>query len=41
MTPMALNERPVWGQLVEAATQGTEINETAHAMSAMTGTTTP
>jgi len=38
---MPLNERLIWGQLVEAATQGTEINETTHVMSAMTDTITP
>lgn len=40
-TAMPLNERLIWGQLVEAATQGTEINETTHVMSAMTDTITP
>ena len=38
---MPLNERPMWGQLVEAATQGTEIKETAHARSGTTVTMTP
>ena len=40
-TTMPLNERPMWGQLVEAATQGTEINENSHARSGTTVTMTP
>ena len=40
-TTMPLNERSMWGQLVRAASHGTEIKETAHIRSAMTDTITP
>jgi hypothetical protein len=40
-TTMPLNERPMWGQRVEATLQGKEIKETAHARSAMTDTIRP
>jgi hypothetical protein len=39
-TTMHLNERPMWGQLVEAAPQATDIKETAHARSGTTATIT-